>query len=223
MDASAASPKFIPALRFHSLTRIYDRLINATLKEDAFKGRLVQQANVAAGHRVLDLGCGTGTLTVMLKRAHPDATVVGLDADHAALEIAQKKARDAGVEIEFRQGLASAPPFEPGTIDRIVSSLVFHHLAKAEKHLALEAARTLLRSGGELHVADWGKAQSLVMRAAFLGVQFLDGFATTSDNVKGRLPLFMEQAGFASVAETHREMTIFGTLSLYRAVPPEGR
>ncbi len=218
MTTPVASPKFIPALRFHWLTRLYDGLINATLKEDAFKGRLIQQANVAPGHRVLDVGCGTGTLTVMLKRAHPAATVIGLDADPAALAIAKKKAQDGHVEIEFRQGLASAPPFEPGTFDRIVSSLVFHHLATADKRLALAAARSLLRTGGELHIADWGRAENVVMRAAFLGVQLLDGFATTTDNVQGCLPRFIEQAGFSSVTETHREMTVFGTLSLHRAV-----
>ena len=55
------------------------------------------------------------------------------------------------------------------------------------------------------------------MRLAFLGVQLLDGFETTSDNVQGRLVPLMEQAGFRSVSETHREMTVFGTLSLYQA------
>ena len=75
----------------------------------------------------------------------------------------------------------------------------------------------MLRSDGEVHVADWGRAHDLVMRAAFLGVQLLDGFATTADSVSGRLPVYMADAGLAEVEETHRLRTPLGTLSLYRA------
>jgi hypothetical protein len=81
----------------------------------------------------------------------------------------------------------------------------------------LTRAHALLKPGGQLHIADWGQAQNLGMRLAFLGVQLLDGFATTNDNVRYGLVPFLEAAGFAQVRETHREMTIFGTLSLYRA------
>lgn len=217
----AATPKLIPALRFRALTRIYDRLIRTTLKEDVFKKRLVLQANIEPGHRILDLGCGTGTLMIMIKRACPDATVVGLDGDAEVLDIARRKAKAAGLAVELQQGMAFKPPFEPGSFDRVVSSLVFHHLSSEQKLRALRSARSLLRSRGELHIADWGKAQNALMRAAFIGVQLLDGFATTTDNVRGRLPDLIKQAGFDSVAETHREMTIFGTLSLYSAVAPE--
>ena len=80
--------------------------------------------------------------------------------------------------------------------------------------------RELLKPGGELHIADWGKAQNRLMRLAFLGVQLLDGFDSTADNVRGRLVPLLEEAGFSAVEETHHEMTVFGTLSLYRAINP---
>jgi hypothetical protein len=99
----------------------------------------------------------------------------------------------------------------------VVSSLVFHHLTTENKRRTLRKIRAWLRRGGELHVADWGRAQDLLMRLAFLPIQLLDGFETTSDNVRGRLLPLMREAGFEEVAETHRERTIFGTLSLYRA------
>jgi ubiquinone/menaquinone biosynthesis C-methylase UbiE len=119
---------FIPALRFRSLTRFYDRVLVTTLKEEKFKRLLVQQANPKPGQRVLDLGCGTGTLTVLAKRSVPAAEMIGLDADTEALEIAKAKAVAAGVEIDWHQDLAWEAPFSEGTFDRIVSSLVFHHL-----------------------------------------------------------------------------------------------
>lgn len=211
---------FVPALGFQWLTRFYDPILRATLKEEKFKSLLTEQAALRPGHRVLDLGCGTATLTIMLKQACPGATIVGLDADPQVLRIGGQKAADAGVDLELYQGLANAPPFEAASFDRVVSSLVFHHLSPADKRAAFEKSRGLLVPGGELHLADWGEAQNRVMRAAFLAIQLLDGFETTTDNVQGRLVPMMEAAGFESVEETAREMTLFGTLSLYRAVAP---
>ena len=218
MDEHARS--FIPALRFAWLTRFYDPLVRRTMKEKKFKELLVAQTGLRKGDRVLDLGCGTGTLTLMLKRACPEASIVGLDADPDVLGMARKKAMEAGLAVELQQGLAFEPVFEPGSFDRIVSSLVFHHLTTADKKRTLARIHELLRPAGELHIADWGRAQNALMRTAFLGVQLLDGFETTADSVRGRLVDYIRDAGFGSVTETHREMTLFGTLSLYKAVKP---
>jgi len=211
---------YVRALRFPWLTRFYDRLIQATLKEEAFKRRLIEQADLRPGQRVLDVGCGTGTLTVMLKQSEPGADVVGLDGDSETLAVARDKATAAGMTIKFHEAMAYAPPFAAGSFDLIVSSLVFHHLTTENKLRTLTKSFDLLRPGGTLHIADWGAAQDPLMRAAFLSVQILDGFDTTADNVAGRLPELMRRAGFADVRETHRERTVFGTLSLYAARKP---
>lgn len=210
--------RFIPALRFDWLTRFYDPILRATLKEEPVKRRLVEQVGLRARHRVLDLGCGTATLTMMLAAACPEAEIVGLDADSRALAIARDKIRRAGVAVELVESRADEAPFPPASFDRIVSSLVFHHLDTEGKRRTLARARELLRPGGELHILDWGRAGGAVMRIAFLPVQLLDGFRTTTDNVRGRLPALIAEAGFDDVAETHRERTMLGVLSLYRAV-----
>lgn len=217
-EKSSRPQSYIPALRFDWLTRFYDPVVRITTKEQKFKALLVAQANLAPGQRVLDLGCGTATLMIMLKRAEPLARVSGLDGDASVLMLAKRKLDAAGIDAELNQGLASTPPFEDASFDRVVSSLFFHHLTRAEKQAVLARARRLLRPGGELHIADWGKAQNVAMRAAFVGVQLLDGFATTTDNVTGMLPTYMRDAGFSEVQETHREMTLLGTISLYKAV-----
>ncbi len=213
---------YTPALRFHALTGWFDALMARTVKEARFRQLLLDQLDAEPGHRVLDLGCGTGTLAILLKRRAPEVEVIALDADSKALRIARRKADAAGVKIEFCEALAWEARLPAGSFDRVVSSLVFHHLRFDDKRRALLTARDWLRPGGELHVADWGRAQNALMRIAFLGVQLLDGFETTAENVRVGLVPALRSAGFEAVRETHREMTIFGTLSLYRARRGDG-
>ncbi len=211
---------YVPPLRFAWLTPLFDATVQATTREALWRPRLVAQAQIQPGHRVVELGCGTGTLTVLIKTGFPGAQVVGLDADERALAIARSKAKRLELEIEFQHGLIDEASFDARSFDRVVSSLVFHHLAPDGKRRALARARQWLRPGGELHIADWGRAGSLWMRAAFVGVQLLDGFANTRDQVRSGLEPFMAAAGFTEVRETHRVPTPLGVVSLYRAVAP---
>lgn len=214
--------KYVPALRFHALTRLYDPLVRITLKDAKLKSLLVSHLELGGAMRVVDIGCGPGTLAIQIARACPSARVFALDGDPDILALAREKAVAAGVEVTFVEGLAMAPPLEAATFDRVVTSLVLHHLARADKRAALRAMLQLLRPGGRLLVADWGEARSLLMRAAFLSVQILDGFANTRDHVSGRLPEFLKDAGFEKVEEIHRERTVYGIVSFYAAVRPQG-
>ena len=82
---------YIPPLRYSFLTGLYDPIVQATLRERAFKSSLIQQSQLQASQRALDLGCGTGTLTLMMKTFAPQAEIVGLDADSGALALAKSK------------------------------------------------------------------------------------------------------------------------------------
>ena len=162
-------------------------------------------------------GCGTGTLALLIKRSRPGAHVVGLDIDPRILAIARRKTQRAGVALELLEGSATEPPFAPASFDRVLTTLMLHHLTTAQKRAALTAARRLLRPGGELHVADWGKPHNALMRVASLGFRLVDGGETTDANLRGQLPALIAAAGFADVAETERWMTPFGTLAFIRA------
>lgn len=212
--------QYIPALRYEWLTGFYDTVMDKMMRETTFKQALVWQARVATGHRVLDLGCGTATLTLLIKQAHPDAQVTGLDGDPKALEIAREKVASSGLAITLDEGMAFKLPYPDNSFDRVFSSLLFHHLTREDKERALKEVYRVLRSGGELHVADWGRASNVLMRLAFFLVQLLDGFKTTTDNVNGLLPEFFGEAGLQGNQETARYTTMFGTLALYKAWKP---
>lgn len=219
-DMNRASKSYIPALGYRWLTRFYDPVVQLTTREDAFKRDLLRQASLQHGQRILDLGCGTGTLALLAKRAHPGAEVFGLDADTEAVELARTKLEAAGIEVQLDQGLASALPYADESFDRALSSLFFHHLSSELKLEAMREVLRVLRPGGEFHIADWGKPTSSAMRLAFIAVQLLDGFRTTTDNVRGLLPDLLEFAGFEKVKTTKSYSTLVGTLSLYRARKP---
>ncbi len=86
---------FIPALAYHFLTPLYDPVMRTLLRETRFKRHLLALAEIESGQQVLDLGCGTATLTLLLKRQYPETTVVGLDADPEALKLARRKLTQA--------------------------------------------------------------------------------------------------------------------------------
>jgi len=211
---------YIPPLRYHWLTRFYDPLVRLSTREKAFKQALLCQAAPRAGDQVLDLGCGTATLTIALAKAYPMATVTGIDADARALAIARGKARDAALDLDFQQTSSTRMPLPDESFDRVVSSLFFHHLTSPQKSATLAETRRVLKPGGELHIADWGKPSNALMRALFLGVQLLDGFETTRVSVAGALPGLLQAAGYEGVEETAKFDTSLGTMRLMRATKP---
>ena len=169
---------------------------------------------------VLDVGCGTGTLTLLIKKAHPEAEVIGIDGDRKILEIAKKKVGKAGLDVTLDYGMAFDLPYPDGSFDRVFSSLLFHHLTRENKVGTLKEIFRVLRPGGELHVADLGKPHNWIMSVAFLSVRMLDGFKTTADNINGLLPVLFGYAGFEDIQQSRRYMTMSGTLGLYKAVKP---
>ena len=208
-------PAYIPALRFRPLTHWYDFIIKATIREHTFKSKLVDQTALQPGERALDLGCGTGTLTLMLKQRYPQAHISAIDADIQILSIARTKA--AGANIDFHQAMSFALPFPDQSFDCIASSLMFHHLTPENKLRTLREVHRVLKPAGRLHIADFGPPKNALQRAAFFGVQVFDGFASTSDSVGGALPRLISEAGFTTSTETAVFSTLFGTIRLLRA------
>jgi ubiquinone/menaquinone biosynthesis C-methylase UbiE len=221
INGVSESRQYVPALRFSALTRIYDPVIHLTTREGRFKQVLLEQAALAPGQRVLDLGCGTGTLALQVKEHEPSAEVVGLDADPEMLEQARAKAGKARVELELTEGFSTELPYEDASFDRILSTLFFHHLDPEPKRRTAREIARVLRPGGELHVADWGPPSDPFMRVAFTSIRLLDGRANTEDNYRGVLPAIFEQGGLERAEQLGQLRTVFGTLAFYRARKPD--
>jgi ubiquinone/menaquinone biosynthesis C-methylase UbiE len=179
------------------LTPYYDVVVRTTTRERAVKQALIKQACFEPGQQVLDLASGTGTLAIWIKQHQPLLDVTGVDGDPAILAIASEKAKKASIAIHFDHALSYSLPYPAIHFDRVVSSLFFHHLSRENKQrTALEVFR-VLKPGGELHVADWGRPTNLLMRGLFLSIRILDGFKNTRDNVSGKLIEFFQDAGRA--------------------------
>jgi ubiquinone/menaquinone biosynthesis C-methylase UbiE len=212
--------RYIPALGYRFLTPVYDPIVSLTCREKTFKSQLLTQAGIQHGHLVLDLGCGTGTFAVHIKKAIPGAEIVCIDGDLQVLSIAREKARKNNTEVRFYCCFSTQLPFSESRFDRVVSSLFFHHLNMTQKIATIKEIHRTLKPGGQLHVADWGKPTNLLMRSLFYFIQILDGFHTTSENVKGLLPEIIQQCGFDSVKVCNHFSTVFGTMTLYSAQKP---
>ena len=140
--------------------------------------------------------------------------------DEKILARARAKAREAGVTINFRYGLSNELPYDTRSFDVVVSTLFFHHLTDEAKADTSEEIRRVLRLGGRVLIADWGRPQDPLMRIVFLNVQILDGFSNTASIVAGRLPEVLRDAGLKGVSVVDRMRTPLGTIEIVSGIRP---
>jgi ubiquinone/menaquinone biosynthesis C-methylase UbiE len=218
----STNTNYVSALRYRALNPLYDLVMRLTTRERTIKKALLAQSDIRPGFDVLDIGCGTGTLTFAINERQADAQVVGLDGDRAILEIAARKRRNHDQNVTFVEGLCGDLPFATQSFDRVLCSLLLHHLQPDAKAVTLAEIHRVLRPGGRLHIADWGAASGPITRALFKPVQALDGFPNTIDHVEGRLPQYISRAGFSDVRVRRDFFTVFGIVSLFSCIPDRG-
>jgi len=148
----------------------------------------------------------------MVKQTHPDSEVTGLDGDPQVLEIARHKANRAGAFITFDEGMAYQLPYPDTSFDRVLSSMVFHHLTTQDKEKALAEIYRVLKPDGEMHLVDFGEPHGFYAKIVS---SLMRRFERVDDNINGRIPEMFITAKF-SVAKTSEFLTLFGTLAFLR-------
>jgi len=207
---------YVPALGWNALTPFYDGIVRMLTREATWRSAFVDQIAPRAGESILDIGCGTGSLAILLKQAAPGARIVGLDPDKAILARAAAKAKAAGVEIEWRQGYARDAGCQAEAVDKTVSSLVFHQVLPAEKEAGIAAMIAATRPGGEMHIADFAAQRSRLMLSLFGIVGWFDGAENTQANAKGAIERILSVVSPASAIPTDTFQTLLGEISLFR-------
>jgi len=205
----APERKYLPAASLDILLPAYDPIMRVFGFTRALQP-LVDQAELLPHHTVLDIGCGTGALDLLIKQAHPDVTLTAIDPDPRALERARRKAERAGLAIRFDRGFADALPYPDAAFDRVFSSMMLHHVPRREKAGVLSDVRRVLRPGGRLELLDFAGGTH-----SFLA-QVLHG-RTASDSANARLLDRMQNAGFATCRRVATRSTPFGALAYYQA------
>jgi len=202
----AARRTFIPAAGRRWTLPLYDPLVKL-IGAERVRRTFIEQAAISGGHRVLDVGCGTGSLEVALGRLWPSAELVGLDPDPEALERARRKAKCAGVGVRFDQGFADALPYSDRSFDRVVSSFMFHHLGGDEKGGMLREARRVLKAGGSLHLLDFtGPGSGSDGPVA----RWVQSRRPLLDNAEDRILTRMREAGFQNPRRIGGGRVVFG-------------
>lgn len=208
--------EYIPALRYHFLTPIYDVFIKRVVPEKKVKTRTVELAQLKPDDNVLDFGCGTGTLLQLLREKHPDAECSGVDNDPRMLQVAKEKLWGIP-KVQLVEYAGHSLPFTDNSFNVVVSTWVFHHLTNGQKTQAFTEIHRVLKPHGKLVVADWGKPQNVLMKFLFFILQIVDNFETTQANFEGRLPEFIQAANFRNVEVIGNQSTLLGTLTYYTA------
>lgn len=209
--------RFVPALGYFSLAPLYDPLIKLFMREGRLKSQLISNARIGPTSTVLDLGCGTATLAMMMKQAHPDANVVGLDGDENILRIARKKIARSRLDITLDKAMSFDMPYPQETFDRVVTSLMLHHLSTENKARTLKEVFRVLVPGGEFHIADFTAPHG---GFAHLASHQSGRSESVPGNLMGQLPLMMMDAGFLSVEPRGDFATLLGTVGLLSAAKP---
>lgn len=203
---------FIPALKFKRLTGFFDTFLKVFMNEDKIKRDFIEIVQIKDYDKILDFGCGTGTLLQILSTRHPNNKFIGVDIDKNVLELAKKKLMQNNTEIvlDIYDGLRM--PYEDNYFDKILSSLVIHHISTENKPLIFREIQRTLKPGGEIFIMDLGKQKGLYPQ---LVTFVLKKFEPINDNIHGLIPLFLREAKFENIYQMKEYKTWFGNLTIY--------
>jgi len=177
-------------------------------QEKAIRREVLRVASLKTGEKVLDVGCGTGTLGIAAwRKVRPDGEVTGIDASPEMVELARRKAKNKGARADFHVAPIEQLPFESGSFDVVLSTFMLHHLPDDLKELGFAEIFRVLKPGGRFLAVDLaGEGRSfLTTFMALIGHKMPKDY--TEQLLRG-----MESAGLAEAAETKTKFTYLAFL-----------
>jgi ubiquinone/menaquinone biosynthesis C-methylase UbiE len=158
---------------------------------------VIELAKIKTGDKVLDVGCGTGNLTMTAKLyTGASGSVYGIDASPEMVDVAQKKAKRSGSATIFEVGLIEKLAFPDATFDVVISRLVIHHLPDDLKRTAFTEILRVLKAGGHLLVADFNPPKNPILNHISTA---LVGSHMMQTNIWS-IPKMLVEAGFVEVS-----------------------
>lgn len=176
----------------------------------------IEQAQLKPGESVLDVGCGTGGVTIPAKRRVGESGVAaGIDPAPEMIAVARKKAARDGLEIDFRVGVIESLPYADASFDVVTSSLMMHHLPHELQVQGLAEIQRVLKPGGRLLIADMFRLSASLHDRLFALLTLHGGHAQRFGIQD--LPELMKAAGFENVQQLDER---FLTIGFVRATKP---
>jgi ubiquinone/menaquinone biosynthesis C-methylase UbiE len=172
----------------------------------ALRQLTIDQAQLRSGEAVLDVGCGTGDLTLLAKqRVGAAGRVSGIDAGPEMIEVARRKAAKRNTEIDFRVEPIEALTFPNQSFDVVLSSLMMHHLPDDLKPRALAEIGRVLKPGGRVLIADFKRPTDHVGQG-LLGMLMHGHVRQGAQD----LPALLAEAGFTSITVDDKRSRVLG-------------
>ena len=186
----------------------YDLAVNITTLGQARRLRrmTVDQVLIKPGDSVLDVGCGTGEVTLLAKTRAKDGKVYGIDPAPEMIAVARNKAARKGLEIDFPVGVIESLPFGDASIDVVTSSLMMHHLPEALKARGLAEIYRVLKPGGRLLIADFMRPTGSFLNHLFIAFTRHQGLESGIED----LQKLLNDAGFSQVTKLEEQILIIG-------------
>jgi ubiquinone/menaquinone biosynthesis C-methylase UbiE len=178
---------------------------------DQIRRAVLDRAELQRGQRVLDVGCGTGSLLLTIKQCHPDVDVVGLDPDPKALARARRKFERRHLDVQLDRGFANALSYGDASFDRVFSSFMYHHLDAQQQKAMLSEVRRVSKPGGRFEFVDFAGREHGGHR------NWIHSHERLAGNTESNVTALLQRSGFADVRVAGRHAKFFGTVIHYQA------
>jgi ubiquinone/menaquinone biosynthesis C-methylase UbiE len=186
----------------------YDLAVNLTTFGHARRLRklTVDNALINPGDSVLDVGCGTGEVTLLAKTRAKDGKVYGIDPAPEMIDVARKKAARKKLDVDFRVGVIESLPFPDSSLDVVTSSLMMHHLPEDLKVRGLAESYRVLKPGGRLLIADFMRPTGSFLNHLFIAFTRHQGLKSGIED----LQKLLKGAGFRQITQSDENVLIIG-------------